>query len=947
MRRFPPFMLALALALSAAARLTAQPLPSDPRLDTGVLDNGLHYIILRHDNPPGRAAAWLHVSSGSLNETDEQRGIAHYLEHMAFNGSKNFAPGTVINFFQSMGMSFGRDQNAFTSFDQTTFQLSLPDNQPETLGKGLLFLSDVAMRLNLSPEEIQSERGVILEERRTRLGGPQRVQDQIFQRLAPGSIFGERIPIGTEATINSVQQPDFQAYYGKWYVPSNMTVMVVADTDPAGVVDQIKANFGEGRRAVKPVDQDPRVSAYDSTRAIVVSDKELADARLSITRIERPRPPTTTVPQYRADLVELMGKWIFNRRLQAKVDAGKASFLNAGASASDVAEAIRWINVSAFGETDKWPQMLADLATELQRARLHGFTPREVQDARTELLARAQRAVKTEPTRDARQILDELNSAVSSGEPVMSAQEDLDLQQQLLPTITPDEVSQTFSELFNPVSVAFILQLPTSADVPTEDRLVELGRKALDVAPESEAERARPAALLTQTPKPGELLEFTEHQPTSVWSGWLSNNARVNYRFMDYKKDQVTVTITLAGGEIQETPENRGITQAGAMAWEHTATSTLSSTDIRDLMTGKKVGVTGRPGTDAMFIRISGSPDELEVGLQEAYLMLTDPVIEPAALENWKAEELQAIARRGLSVEGVFADALMDTILPPGEVRQKPLTKEQVERQTAPQAQAWLRQVIAAAPIEVSVVGDIDKDRAMELVKTYIGSLPSRDRISAQALASLRQLHRPVGPLVGDRAIDTKTTKALVLSGFFGADAKDLRDVRLLELAARVISTRMIKDIREDKQLVYSIQAGSQPGVEFPGYGLFSAFSFTAPEKVASLIAAIEDEYKAFAESGPTADELDTARKQIATRLDEQMKEPGFWTGRIQQLTYRDAHLDDIVAAPAAYQAFTADEIKDAFGRYYKPQTSFVISSHPASAPAAEAPESKEKTASE
>ena len=163
-----------------------QPLPTDPRLVTGELDNGLKYIVMRHNNPPNRAAVWLHIASGSLNETDKQRGIAHYLEHMAFNGSTNFPPGSVIPFFQSLGLTFGQHQNAFTSFDQTTYQLALPDNNPETLQKAMLFLSDVGLRLEMPGAEIENERQVILEERRTRLGGRQRVSDYWFENLAPG-----------------------------------------------------------------------------------------------------------------------------------------------------------------------------------------------------------------------------------------------------------------------------------------------------------------------------------------------------------------------------------------------------------------------------------------------------------------------------------------------------------------------------------------------------------------------------------------------------------------------------------------------------------------------------------------------------------------------------------------------------------------------------------------
>ena len=185
---------------AAALDLNA-PLPTDPRLVQGVLDNGLSYIVMKHSNPPGRANMYIHVSSGSLNEKDNQRGIAHFLEHMAFNGSTNFPPGSVVDFFQSMGLTFGQHQNAFTSFDQTTYILSFPDTKPETLDKGMRFFGDVAGRLLLTQEEIEKERQVIMEEKRTRLGAQQRVQEYMLERMIPGSLIGQRLPIGVEDTL--------------------------------------------------------------------------------------------------------------------------------------------------------------------------------------------------------------------------------------------------------------------------------------------------------------------------------------------------------------------------------------------------------------------------------------------------------------------------------------------------------------------------------------------------------------------------------------------------------------------------------------------------------------------------------------------------------------------------------------------------------------------------
>ncbi|MBZ0171519.1 MAG: insulinase family protein, partial [Phycisphaerales bacterium] len=268
------------------------PLPTDDRLTIGELDNGLRYVIRPHANPPGKVGVWIHIGSGSMNETDEQRGLAHFLEHMAFNGSESFPPGEVVKYFESIGLTFGRDQNAFTSFDQTAYQLYLPDTERATLAKGLQFFTDVANRLLLREEDIDEERGIIFEELRTGQGPGQRLRDQWLERLAPGSLIGVRLPIGTEASLAELDREDFLAYYKKWYVASNMTVLVVGDLDPAMAEEEVKIAFNALESAPDPANADAGVTPYSERRAIVAHDPEVTDAQVGLMVVDAPEGPT-------------------------------------------------------------------------------------------------------------------------------------------------------------------------------------------------------------------------------------------------------------------------------------------------------------------------------------------------------------------------------------------------------------------------------------------------------------------------------------------------------------------------------------------------------------------------------------------------------------------------------------------------------------------------------
>ena len=934
-------VLALCLVTTAMAGVvSAQALPTDPALVTGKLDNGLTYIIRRHAHPPDRATIWLHMNTGSLNETDPQRGLAHYLEHMAFNGSENFPPGQVVPFFQSLGMTFGRDQNAFTSFDQTTFQLTMPNAKLDTISKGMMYFGDVLHRLTLTPTEINAERQIIQEERRRSLSGQQRTMYYVLEHMAPGSIFGQRITIGTEKTIDSVQQADFRDYYGKWYVASNATLMVVADADPQQIVKLVEKNFGDVPKVPQPKPQDIGVKAYDKSFAIVASDPEVRNEQIRITRLEPARPPTTTVPQYRDDLVARLGTFAMNRRLEEKVATGKTSYLGANVSLGNDVGAIYTAELSGRAKPGKWRESLDELAVELQRARLYGFAKREIEDAKKEIVASAKRAVQTEPTREASSIIRSMNQSVSDKEPIMSAEQRLDLIQQLLPTITPDEVGKRFAKEFDPSAVAFIAILPSSADVPTEEELLALGTKALSVKPDREAVAERATQLMEELPQPGKAVELTENAPTHVWSGWLSNNARVHYRYMDARKDEVSIRISLLGGELHETDATRGLTQAAMVAWSRPATQHLSSTDVQSLMIGKNVSVRGGGGmgrgrrggrgggggnTDSITLSVSGSPEDLETGMQLAYLLLTEPKVESATLGRLTTM-MRLMLEQAASNPMLTGMRLVQGAAYPADVaRTQPLTIQQLDQLNEAAAQKWLNQLIATSPIEVSIVGDLSKERVLELVARYIGSLPQRQRVSPTLFSQLRDLTRPAGPRVIQETVDTETPQAFVYSAFYGPDDSNLPDTRAMSMATMILSMRMIREIREDEQLVYSISASSRPGTTYPGFGLVAAGSPTDPAKAERLREKIASMYATMAKEGVTADELEVAKKQIANTFETQLQEPGYWLSRLTEMTFYDRKLDDIINAPAAYQAITAEQVRDTFARYYSPDKSVVV----------------------
>jgi hypothetical protein len=406
-----------------------------------------------------------------------------------------------------------------------------------------------------------------------------------------------------------------------------MTVMVVADLEPEVVVEAIKKNFSGGDKKPRPTSRDAGIKPYDKTRAIVASDAELTDAQLSIVWIGPPEPMATTVPLYRRDLVDSIGAWSFNRRLQKKVAEGKVNFLGGGASAGDLFGAALLAQISCRGEPGKWEQMLSELAIETQRAYLHGFSEQEVADARKEIQAGAERAVETEATLPAQAILDGWNSAITDGTPITSAAQALDITRQVLPGITAAEVGERFRKLFDTSKpVTFGLQMPSGPTAPTEEQLVAAGQKALDVKPEGEAEKERAKALLDKVPGPGRhdrpdrgcghecmVRLARERRACALPVHGLPQGPGRGHGHVCRGEHP--------GNRRHHRPDRRGHTGMEPAGDEQALIHRYPRPDDR-----KEVRVGGGAGADMVGMSISGSPADLEFGMQLAYLLMTDPV---------------------------------------------------------------------------------------------------------------------------------------------------------------------------------------------------------------------------------------------------------------------------------------------------------------------------------
>jgi zinc protease len=921
LKSWPLIMMVCLLAgLCGQARMASavdDPLPRDPNNVYGTFDNGVNYIIRHASNPPGKVSLDLHVRTGALNETDRQNGLAHFLEHMAFKGSSHFEPMKLIPLLSHLGMTFGADTNAHTNLQETVFKLSMPDTQPKTIDLALTIFSDYASALSLYPIQIESERRVILEESRMRKSASQRLQKELNRQMFGDTQLGVHDVIGDEELIKTFPASEFTDYWNTWYRPENMTLIVVGDIDPSTVIAQAKDKLGSfTARAPAREPMKAGIKPFESPRAFVLTDPEQVTAEVSLLGMSPSRGKTQTVSQLQREVVEQLAEWIVNRRLKDSITRGDAPFRDASVDSGDILHEGFQVSAGAEGEPKDWNRMLDALVGEIHSAIDHGFTTQEFDLATRGLLASEQQRVDTESTQDSKEVVGRLASLVGSSRPILSAQQNLDLIRQILSSLTKEDLWKEFKEDFDTRHYAYVVMLPASKDpssIPSNSDVLAAATAAWGKESKVVEEASSETTILAAEPTPGTVKSREVDDQLGITTVVFENGVVLHHKFTDYKKDQVAIRITLPGGVIEETAQNKGISSLASQVIGQAATHRLSSTQLRDLMTGKNVSVTGGIGLDSLAMSINGSPADLPQGLQLANALLTEGILEQSAVDEWRRAQLSTLKEKPTSGKAQLADAFSQT-LGAGDVRLAPLTTEVVNRLQREEAEQWFTRIARNAAIEVVVVGDMQSDRAIELIGRYLGSLPKRTGTFTD-LDSLRKLDRKPGPFAKTVEFSAVTPAAIVLAGYVGCDESNL-DRRPLAMGCAILTERMIQRIRMKDNLVYSIRCSSTPGQGLPGMGEIVAAAPTDPKNADRLASTILEMMQSFADTGPTEQEMATAKKQIANTLQTQMKDPGFWIAQLAEFQYHRHSLAELKQVPAIFETFTADDIRNVFKKY-------------------------------
>lgn len=878
-----------------AGCFAATPFPqekSDLRADAtvrfGTLPNGMRYAIRANAEPKGRAALRLLIEAGSFMEAENQRGLAHFLEHMSFNGSTHYAPGTLIEFFQRMGMNFGGDTNAYTSFDRTVYMIDLPDTKEATLDEGLQVFGDYAGGLLLKPEEIEKERGVILAEKRSRDSVGYRILEADYAFAYAGTRLPLRFPIGLEEVISKADEGLFRDLYDCWYRPELMTIVAVGDFDVATVETMIRARFAEiqSRADAKTP---PEYGAPLSHETLRVGHHHEDEAPATEIRYRVIKPWTKKTYQAADILREVplhLALAMLNQRFTELAKAEGAPFTRAMMYEGDGYGLFREAELNLVCKPEQWKAALSVGEQELRRALTHGFQASELKMAVANMRNGLEQAVKTEATRLSSVIATQLVNTVHEEQVYTSSADDLALIGPALDGITLADCVDRLREVCTGGSPSLFVcgKLAIEGDI---NAAIEAAYSDSQKA-EVEAPATRKALAWTYTQFGAAALdgavsaspvERREIEDLGIVQVRYANGVTLNIKRTDFEVGQISLSLQVEGGLVTEPADKPGLGVFTSNFFTTGGLGRLSADELAEVLAGRNVGV--RMGANEDSFEFSGrtTPEDLELQLQLLSAFLADPGYRPEAERQFGKLLNQYYNRLEQSVEGMH-QLVVPVALASGDKRAGLPPREAISSRTLDDMRAWLSPYFASAALELSVVGDIDPEKVIELVGKTLGALPARKTLETpESLRELKALEAPVQQTV---EVPTKINKALVaLYWQTHTDNRDYHRTRRLSMLANVFEDRLRVKVREELGEAYSPDVSNSYSTGFRKFGQIGSHLMVDPAKAVQLAEIVKAISEDMATKGITEDELQRAKLPVLTAQRQSLRKNSYWLGAV------------------------------------------------------------------
>ena len=884
---------------------------------TGKLDNGLTYYIRQNAEPAKRAELWLAVNAGSVMEDDNQKGLAHFLEHMLFKGTQRFPSQALLDFLQSIGMKFGPDINAYTSFDETVYTLQIPTDKEADFSKAFDVLQDWAGAATLSLQDFDKERGVIVEEWRLRdKTASGRMQDKIVPMLLGDSQYAQRLPIGDMEIIRNAPVDALRSFYQKWYRPDLMAVIAVGDLDVDKTEALIRERFSKLPKADAKAASRPTfdVPARAGTSVLVVKDPENPYTSVSVYQ-SRPSRSLETVGDYRDLLLDYLVSMMLNQRYAELAQQADAPYLQAEAGNDSLVRPTDIYGLSAVVKEDKALAGLEALVTEFERARRNGFTAGELERVKQDILRFYESANKEHKTSESGGYANEyvnlfLNQIASPG-----IEYEYPLVQRLLPDITLDDANQRIANLVTANNRAIIVQAPDKADLklPSEAELTAVVGAVEAKKLEPYTDRVAQTNLMDQKPTPAAIVSEKTLPDLGVTDITLANGVRVIMKPTTFKKDEVVFSATSPGGSSLVTDADYPEAAIAASWINNSGLGDLTETELTKLLSGKLVSVSPQINElDEGFVG-GASPDDLETALQLVYLYATLPRSDDNSFQVLRNQLETSLKNRSLTPESGFEDALNE-ILCGKSVRCGPLPLDQVGTLDQKQTFDIYRDRFADfSDFTFTFVGNFDVDTLKTLAQTYLGNLPSTGR--QETWRDIRaELPTTVVEKTVHKGLDERARTRIV---FTGPISPTLENEVLLDVLENVLDIRVVDELRQTLGGTYSPQAATRwEMLPKPTYRAIVDF-VSDPKRVEELTQAVFGVLEDLRTKGPSDADVHQAKEQARLAHQKALEENPFWLTQLENhLTTPGDDGRDILSYEKVLAGISAEDIQQAAQTY-------------------------------
>jgi len=888
------------------------PLPSDPQVLKGKFENGLTYYVRPNDQPANKVELRLVVKAGSILEDEEQQGLAHFMEHMNFNGTKHFEKNQLVSYLQSIGVQFGADLNAYTGFDETVYILPVPTDKAGNLEKGFQIIEDWAQNALLTDKDIDEERAVVLEESRLGKGAEQRMLDKYLPELMSGSVYAKRLPIGKDEILKHFKHDRIRSFYKEWYRPELMAVVVVGDIDTTTAMKYLRSHFAGLKNKGGRTRMMPDVPTRTEPAAMVLTDKEATQYQLSIVFPTQKEQVEKTVGDYRRNIAEQLAMEILNTRLSDLARSSNPPYLYAAVGMDGWARGYE--NFSAFaGFTEEGPKRaLNALTAELLKAKQFGFTEQELEIAKKNALAGIERIYNERSNTESKDYADEYIRNFLQQEPIPGIENEYEYYKTYVPGITLDELNAQVKEWMGSSNTFTLITAPEAGktNLPDDAGLLAMTQKgfAQTVTPAAETTIAK--ELLDEKPVPGKVVGRHEEKELGATTYTLSNGIKVTVKKTDFKNDEIQLAGVRKGGT-----NNYGVAD---MYNARYATSVVGAmgiggfapVDLEKVLAGKAISAGVSLGDVESYVSGRSTVKDVETMLQLLYLRMMQPRKDEALFKAFVEKQKTAVQFAASSPQVVFRDTIVKTLYNNNPLRPNAVPRpEDFDAINIDRAISIYRNAFSSADgYHFFIVGNVDEKTMLPLIETYIGSIPASGKVPVAKDNGVRpvQGHHRVNVYKGTEQ------KSVVLTYISGeipySEELELKADALTE----ILNIKVIEELREKLGGIYS--GGYASSVEKEPYERYAVVLQLpcGPENVDKLLTAAAQEVAALKEKGPSVEDLAKVKKQWQEQHRENVEKNGYWVAKLEDILYRDRSRKPVLQYDKWIDKLTVKDIQEA-----------------------------------